>query len=168
MIQSVIPDGCDKYASLTYFRTNTVRFPPAALREFARVFNNSTHAKYLIVSVSHREVMDTYKFYVEYVSQTRISLNGTTTRTMYIYSRKRHAPITDSAGILSNQDRVLSNTITSILSKEEGLVHKMWREINNHGDVPKRKSRARSFLTYRHGRGDTYMQEEEERVEKND
>ena len=94
----------------------------------------------------------------------RISLNGTTTRTLYFYSRKGHVNAENALGTITEQDRLLSSTITSIISQEEGLLHKMWEEINERGDIPKRTPRARSFLTYRHGTRDTYMQEEEERI----
>ena len=127
--------------------------------QFARVFNNSPCSKYLIISVKPSEAIDEYKFGVCYMRQMTISLNSVTTRTFYFYQRNKNM-VTQCNNRETKKDQCLLKTITSITEKEDGLLHTMWKTIENEGDLPKRVPKKRCFLTYNRGTKEKYIQED--------
>lgn len=58
------------------------------------------------------------------------------------------------------QYRCILNTITSIIDKEEGLLHTMWKTSEYERDLPKRVQKMRCVLTYKHGTKEQYIQED--------
>ena len=147
------------YVGLISVKFSFRRFPPKALFQFARVFNNSPCSKYLIISVKPSEAIHEYKFGVCYMRQMTISLNSVTTRTFYLYRRNKNM-VTKSNNCETKKDQCLLNTILSITEKEEGLLHTMWKTIEDEGDLPKRVSKKRRFLTYNRGTKEQYIQED--------
>ena len=68
--------------------------------------------------------------------------------------------VTKSNNCETKKDQCLLNTILSITEKEEGLLHTMWKTIEDEGDLPKRVSKKRCFLTYNRGTKEQYIQED--------
>ena len=68
--------------------------------------------------------------------------------------------VTKSNNCETKKDQCLLNTILSITEKEEGLLHTMWKTIEDEGDLPKRVPKKRCFLTYNRGTKEQYIQED--------